>query len=293
MAASGILDTGEFLGGMHRLDHMYRKLADDASIPTMAMLAVGAGPEKVARLVGEIDCTVHIANYNCPNQVVIVTEPQEAARVVAQIQSRGIFVETLPYDRGYHTHAFTHVCEPLRQYFSSMTIRPPQTPVYCCTTASCLPDDADQILEHAANTFARPLLFQQTIEAMYADGARIFVEAGPRGNLTAFVDDILRGRPHLALAIDQYRRPALTTLNNTLGALAALHVPLNLTPLYQPPVAADPDMGSATGPPRVLGAFAGDHAGGARIGPVGSAGAAAGPRGGKPRSRRAVTQRDA
>ena len=232
MAASGILDTGEFLGGMHRLDHMYRKLADDASIPTMAMLAVGAGPEKVARLVGEIDCTVHIANYNCPNQVVIVTEPQDAARVVAQIQSRGIFVETLPYDRGYHTHAFTHVCEPLRQYFSSMTIRPPQTPVYCCTTASCLPDDADEILEHAANTFARPLLFQQTIEAMYADGARIFVEAGPRGNLTAFVDDILRGRPHLALAIDQYRRPALTTLNNTLGALAALHVPLNLTPLY-------------------------------------------------------------
>ena len=232
MAASGILDTGEFLGGMHRLDHMYRKLADDASIPTMAMLAVGAGPEKVAKLVAEIDCIVHVANYNCPNQVVIVAEPQDAGRVVAQIQSRGIFVETLPYDRGYHTHAFTHVCEPLRQYFSSMTMRAPQIPVYCCTTARCLPDDAEQILEHAANTFARPLLFQQTIEAMYADGARIFVEAGPRGNLTAFVDDILRGRPHLALAIDQYRRPALTTLNNTLGALAALHVPLDLTPLY-------------------------------------------------------------
>ena len=67
---------------------------------------------------------------------------------------------------------------------------------------------------------------------MYEAGARIFIEAGPRGNLTAFVDDILRGKPHLAVAVDQYRRPALTTLNNALGLLAALHVPLDLNPLY-------------------------------------------------------------
>jgi acyl transferase domain-containing protein len=232
LAASGILDVGEFLGSLNRLGHMYRALAEDPSIPRMVMMAVGAGSKRVEEIIAGIDCTVHIANDNCPNQVVIVVEPKYAERVLAEIQSRGVFVEKLAYDRGYHTTAFTYICEPLREYFSEMAIRPPHTPVFCCTTGQQYPNDPKQILDHVANTFARPLLFRQTIEAMYEAGARIFVEAGPRGNLTAFVDDVLRGRPHLAVAIDQYRRPPLTTLNNALGLLAALHVPIDLAPLY-------------------------------------------------------------
>src|SRR5207249_7763513 len=152
--------------------------------------------------------------------------------VLSHLQHRGIFVEKLQYDRGYHTPAFTYICDPLRQCFSSMAIRPPRVPLYCCTTAGLYPSEPTGILDLISNAFARPLIFAQTVEAMYEAGARIFVEAGPRGNLTAFVDDILRGKPHLAVAADQYRRPAITTLNNTLGLLTALHVPLDLNPLY-------------------------------------------------------------
>ena len=36
---------------------------------------------------------------------------------------------------------------------------------------------------------------------MYADGVRSFIELGPSGNLTAFVDDILRTQPHLYFEI--------------------------------------------------------------------------------------------
>ncbi len=32
------------------------------------------------------------------------------------------------------------------------------------------------------------------------DGVRVFVEVGARGNLTGFVEDTLRGRPHFAVA---------------------------------------------------------------------------------------------
>ena len=136
MAASGILDIGEFLGSFNRLDHMYRRLAEDSTIPQMVMMAVGAGSRKVAQLVSEIDCAVHVANDNCPNQVVIVVEPKDADRVYSQIQKRGVFVEKLPYDRGYHTQAFTYICDPLRSYFSEMAINPPHTPVYCCRPRS-------------------------------------------------------------------------------------------------------------------------------------------------------------
>ena len=46
----------------------------------------------------------------------------------------------------------------------------------------------------------RPVEFRRTIETLHDEGVRLFVEVGPRGNLTAFVEDILRGRPFCTVA---------------------------------------------------------------------------------------------
>jgi acyl transferase domain-containing protein len=232
MAASGMLDLSEFIASMERLSAMYRDLAKRAEVPRMAMLAVGAGREKILQLAEEIDCEVHIANDNCPHQVVAVVEPSQVANLSDHLLKNGVFVEPLPYDRGYHTPSFIYICDPLRTFFQSLRIEAPRLPVYSCTTVAPYPKRRDEILEIVANTFARPLLFRQTIERMYEAGARIFVESGPRGNLTAFVDDVLRGKPHLAIATDQFRRPSLTVLNHALGMMAAAHVALDLAPLY-------------------------------------------------------------
>ncbi|MCH7840456.1 MAG: acyltransferase domain-containing protein, partial [Planctomycetes bacterium] len=232
LAAGGVVGIEEFVAGMDRLDAMYRELADDATIPKMAMLAVGAGRDKVVELASEIKRTVHIANDNCPHQVVIVVAPEDADLVSRHLRSRGLFVEKLPYDRGYHTPVFTYICDPLRKHFDSLNVQSPKTLLYSCTTATPYPKQRDQILDLVSNTFARPLLFRDTVEAMYEAGARIFVEVGPRGVLTAFVDDILRGRPHVGIATDHPRRSGTRSLNHALGQLAALHVPLDLSPLY-------------------------------------------------------------
>ncbi|UCC31089.1 MAG: polyketide synthase dehydratase domain-containing protein, partial [Phycisphaerales bacterium] len=232
IAAAGVVDIDEFVASMDRLDGMYRKLAEDVSIPRMTMLAVGAGREEVARLAAQIDRAVHIANDNCPHQVVVVVEPKDAETVIKHLRSRGVFVEQLPYDRGYHTWAFTYICEPLRGYFESLGIRGPETTLYSCTTAKPYPTDPAKVVDLVANTFARPQLFRETVEAMYAAGARVFLEVGPRGNLTAFTDDILRGRPRVAIAADQPRRSGIVALNHMVGMLAALHVPLEFTHLY-------------------------------------------------------------
>jgi acyl transferase domain-containing protein/phosphopantetheinyl transferase (holo-ACP synthase)/acyl carrier protein len=233
LAAAGVVDIDELVGSMDRLDSMYRSLSGNTSIPRMAMLAVGAGRDKVLELVAEIDRRVHIANDNCPHQVVIVTSSEDAEPVTKHLRARGVFVEKLPYDRGYHTPAFTYICEPLREYFSALKIRPHDKLLFSCTTAEPYPTNLDQVLNLVSNTFARPLRFRETVEAMYAEGARIFLEVGPRGNLTAFVDDILRGRPHAAIATDLPRRSGTAGLNHALGLLASLHVPMDLAPLYR------------------------------------------------------------
>ncbi len=234
MAGAGVVDIDQFVASMNRLDEMYRKLAEDTSIPRMTMLAVGASHEEVLRLATQIDRAVHIANDNCPHQVVVVVGPKDAEPVVKHLRAQGVFVKQLPFDRGYHTPVFTYICEPLCKYFESLAIHKPLTTVYSCTTAKPYPTDPAKVVDLAAGAFARPLLFRETVEAMYAAGARVFVEAGPRGNLTAFTDDILRGRPHVAIATDHHRRSGITALNHAVGMLAALHVPLEFGCLYSP-----------------------------------------------------------
>lgn len=231
--AAGLFDADEFVASMPRLDRMYRELSADRSIPTMAMLAVGAGREQVECWASEIRRVVHVANDNCPHQVVIVTRTEDAEPVIEHLRSRQVFVERLPYDRGYHTPAFTYICEPLRTFFASMTFRPARTPLYSCATARPYPDDAAAAVEMLANTFATPLLFRRTIEAMYEAGARVFVEVGPRANLCGFVDDILRGRPHAMIPTNHHRRSGVTTFHHAVARLAALHVPMDLSYLHR------------------------------------------------------------
>lgn len=233
MAASGMVEIPDFIASMDRLEAMYHNVTGSTDVPKMAMLAVGTGRERILELAEEVDCEVHIANDNCPHQVVAVVEPAKAVPLSEHLLKNGVFVERLPYDRGYHTPSFTYICDPLREFFQGLNLQAPKLPVYSCTTTDTYPSGQTEILELVANTFARPLLFRQTIEKMYEAGARIFVECGPRGNLTAFVDDVLRGKPHLAVPLDQFRRPGLTSLGHAVAMLAAAHVPLEFAPLYE------------------------------------------------------------
>lgn len=233
MAASGMLDSQEFFASMDRLDDIYKQVKQDTGIPKMTMLAVGAGREKILEMASAVGREVEIANDNCPHQVVAVMKPESSQAFMDHLLKSGVFVERLPYDGGYHTPSFTYMGDPLRGLFQGLKIQASRLPVYCGMTTEPWPDKPEEILDIAADTFARPILFTQTIERMYADGARIFLEAGPRGNLTAFVDDILRGKPHLTVPLDLFRRPSLTALNHAVGMLAATHVPLDFNPLYQ------------------------------------------------------------
>jgi acyl transferase domain-containing protein len=68
---------------------------------------------------------------------------------------------------------------------------------------------------------------------MYEDEVRIFVEVGPKGNLTGFVNDILGDRSYLAVPTNSSSRSGITQLNHLIGMLAAHHVPMQLDYLYK------------------------------------------------------------
>ena len=95
-----------------------------------------------------------------------------------------------------------------------------------------MPDDPDAIRELAVAQWTQTVAFRETIEAMHADGLRLFVDVGARGNLAGFVEDILRGKPAFAIAANLPRRSGLTQLNHLVAAIFAQGVPLKTDYLY-------------------------------------------------------------
>ncbi|GIX45859.1 MAG: hypothetical protein KatS3mg131_0070 [Candidatus Tectimicrobiota bacterium] len=214
------------------LNALYHTLAEQT--PAALLLAVGgAAPEAVAMVVAESKGEIFVAMDNCPHQVVLCGP--EAAIVHAQeaLQRQGALCRLLPFHRAYHTPLFQPVCEQLVHFFERLRLGPPHIPLYSCATAQPYPAEPAAIGRLAAEQWARPVRFRETIEAMYAAGVRLFVEVGPRGNLTSFVEDILRQRPHLAVPANVAHRSGLVQLHTLLGLLAAHGVEMDLEPLYR------------------------------------------------------------
>ncbi len=121
----------------------------------------------------------------------------------------------------------------MRDYFNGVTFEPTAARLYSCVSAEPYPDDMRRERELVATQWARCVRFRETVEAMYRDGVRIFVEAGPRANLCGFIDDILRGRPYIALPSNVQHRTGITQLNHLVAQLAAHNVPMRFAALYE------------------------------------------------------------
>ena len=241
LSTAGCFDTAQNtdqVGGMLREFAAQGEAADGADA---ALVAIGTSREKLAQIIdGVVACTgdarlaseLFIGMDNCPHQVVLVGTSAAVALVEPELVASKLMHERLPFNRPYHTELFRPYLGPLKRMFDAIDFHPPRTTVYSCSTGAPFSSDPAEIRELALNHWAMPVAFPKMIRAMHADGVRLFVEVGPRGNLTAFVHDILRNEQFLAVSASVQRRHGLTQLQHLLGQLAAQHVPLRLDPLF-------------------------------------------------------------
>ena len=225
-------------------------------VPPARLLSVGASnPARIAALAAESGGALHVAMDNCPNQVVLCGGAEAIDKARATLEAEGALCQFLPFDRGYHTPMYRPICDRLEQTAGTYEDRIPRIPVYCTTTGKRLPEEPSAIRRIMIDQWAEPIRFRETIETMYADGVRVFLEVGPRGNLTGFVDDILAGREYAAIPCNLAARGGLAQLQHALALLCAHGVPVNLDRLYarRSPIRLPMILGeapSAASPPR-------------------------------------------
>jgi acyl transferase domain-containing protein/phosphopantetheinyl transferase len=231
VALSSDEDLVQFIKDGNR---MLRALTAAEEIPEGVLLAVG-GVERQAieAAIETASDFLVLAMDNCPHQFVLCGTETSIAEARTKLLEQGALYQVLPFTRAYHTKRFEPILKPLREFFQQATVTPPAIPLYSCMTAGPFPPEPEAIRRHGELQWARPVRFRETIEAMYAEGFRIFVEVGPRGNLVSFVNDILKGKDFLAVATNLHHRSGITQLHHALGLLAAHGVDMDLSILYK------------------------------------------------------------
>ncbi|NIR27877.1 MAG: acyltransferase domain-containing protein, partial [Gammaproteobacteria bacterium] len=184
-----------------------------AHIPRAAMMAVSQfEAHGIPDLLEAMDGRVYWAMDNCPGQMVLCAQTSALKEARERLRRAGALCLMLPFDRAYHTPWFEKKAKDLRDIYDALDVRPWHTPVYSCVTADLFPLEPDAIRALATRQWHSRVRFRETVERLHDEGVRIFIESGPDAKLTAFVDDTLKNRPHLAIPANRERRGALRQL---------------------------------------------------------------------------------
>jgi acyl transferase domain-containing protein len=234
-----------------RADAILSAVGDDPG----AMAAVSGTAAQTAAaldshgLAGE----VALANLNGPAQVVISGPTPALDRALEALKEAGLSARRLPVACAFHSPVVAAASTRFAEALAGTDISAPRRPVWSNRTAAPHGGDPEAIAAEMAAQISAPVRFADQVEAMYAAGARVFVEAGPGQVLTGLVRAVLGERPHLAVACDGARGQEMDGLRGFLVAVAQLAcagVPVSLNWLFQGRNAAQAAEAAASGRPR-------------------------------------------
>jgi acyl transferase domain-containing protein/NAD(P)H-dependent flavin oxidoreductase YrpB (nitropropane dioxygenase family) len=228
LAAAGGIDAEQL---MRLSEARGRFMKEAAAAEAGAMVAVDAEPAALAALIESGG--VVTANLNSPRQTVLSGPREHVEAAVEWCRERQIGARMLPVSCAFHSPHVAGAQQRLAAMLAEETIAEPRIPVYSNTLGDVHPADPEQIAATLSEHLTSPVEFVREVEAMYRDGARVFVEVGPRSVLSGLIPRILGEREHLAVAMERSGRSPLLSLLHALGALAAEGVDVDLAPLFR------------------------------------------------------------
>ena len=203
------------------------KVADDEAVEWVAGIA--PYPSETVRKALEGRPRVYLLMVNTPTETVIGGDRRAVEAVVRDLGGRFL---PLPLVSTVHCAVAGEVEDEYRALHSLPTVAPEGLRFYSGAWGRAyIPEEetaAAAIVAHAVHGFDFPTV----IERAYADGIRVFLEAGPGGSCTRMIDAILTDRPHLARSACVAGADPVGQILDLLARLIAERVRVDLGPLY-------------------------------------------------------------
>lgn len=192
LVAAGVLS---FSDGLKAVIARGRSMSDATKETEGAMAAVLAPTEQVEKLVNSIkDEYVIVANYNSTGQTVVSGSVEGIDKIIQKASKMEITSKKLRVSTAFHSKIVKSVEAVMRKVLFDMTFNPPKMNVYSNVTGKKYPSQPDLIQNLLIEQICSSVQWVEEINNIYNDGARIFVEVGPKKALFYFAKDILKSK---------------------------------------------------------------------------------------------------
>ncbi|MGB0894608.1 MAG: SDR family NAD(P)-dependent oxidoreductase [Parashewanella sp.] len=135
---------------------------------------------------------VKVANDNSTTQQVIAGSTAAITACGDKLKQLGFKAISLPVSGAFHTDLVAHAQQPFAKAIKAIKFDSPQCDLYSNASGTLYEDDADVVQTQFQQHMLQSVRFRDQIHNMYQDGARVFVEFGPKDILQKLVTTNLK-----------------------------------------------------------------------------------------------------
>jgi|GEM_PF-2836592 len=172
---------------------------------------------------------VYLTIINSPDEVVIGGDPERCSRVIKKL---GCKHYPLGLSLALHSEPTRVEYERIVELYTLPVREKPEVKFYSSSCYLPIPIRSKAIAHSIAKAYCEPVDFPRLVDRAYEDGARLFIEIGSRKFCSNLIEKILKGKDHLAMAINVKGTKDQASLVRILAQLVSHRVPVDLSPLF-------------------------------------------------------------
>lgn len=189
LVAAGVLSEADAIKTVRQRGILMQEAVPVGVGAMAAILALDA--DAIEAVISDID-GVEIANYNCPGQIVISGKKEAVEAANEKLLEAGAKRALMLNVSGpFHSSMLRDAGEKLGEALADVEVHTPAIPYVANVTASYV-RDAKEVKPLLVKQVSSSVRWQQSVEAMLADGVDTFIEIGPGRTLAGFMKKIDR-----------------------------------------------------------------------------------------------------
>lgn len=189
LAAAGVLD---FATTVYLARERGRLMHEAGQITPGGMVAIIGLEETMLAEVCK-QSGAHVANINCPGQIVISGAEANLNKAVALAKEKGAYrAIPLEVSGAFHTPLMQPAVDGMAEVMATLSFSQPAVPIIGNTTAQPLVT-AEAIKQELLTQLCHCIQWQRSVEYMARDGVATFIEIGPGKVLAGLIKRIDKG----------------------------------------------------------------------------------------------------
>ncbi len=173
---------------------------------------------------------VFLTFINTANELIISGDKVDCYAIAEALNCKSM---PLPFQNVIHHDFCRSESKGLLQMHDFDIQNPTSIKFYSSIKRDFLPIESTGIAINSAEVCCKSVDFTQSVNDVYNNGARIFIELGANATCTNWIKDILKEKEHVALSLDIKGKSTGNTIASALAMLVAHQVDLDLSPFFE------------------------------------------------------------